>query len=263
MSAASLPFGGTLTLAPGRMVYVGPGGPADTHAHHAVQLVVSREAPFEITFGTSTFEARVALVPAGVRHGLEATNRDIGLVLFDRHGPLGAALDRLAREGLSKTLVEDVLDSPFPTGTRAESLRDVARWTRALVGDDPREPLSRDVRRAIRELGKRIAAGEPTSLPGVAELVGLSPTRLTHRFSREVGLPYRAFVPWLRVARAVREVSRARTETRVPSLTEAAVAAGFSDAAHLTRTFRAFFGMPPSQVLYTAELVDFDEPDVT
>jgi AraC-like DNA-binding protein len=91
----------------------------------------------------------------------------------------------------------------------------------------------------------------------VADEVGLSPTRLTHRFTREVGIPFRALVPWLRVAAAVRAMQAARARGVEGSLTHAAHAAGFADAAHLTRTFRALFGLPPSLVLSRARLVGF------
>ena len=37
--------------------------------------------------------------------------------------------------------------------------------------------------------------------------------------------------------------------TRGSSLTDAAVEAGFADAAHFTRTFRGHFGIPPSALL--------------
>lgn len=38
-------------------------------------------------------------------------------------------------------------------------------------------------------------------------------------------------------------------------LTQAALAAGFSDSAHLSRTFRSMFGLSPSLVLPHAEIV--------
>jgi AraC-like DNA-binding protein len=55
-------------------------------------------------------------------------------------------------------------------------------------------------------------------------------------------------VLWARLQRAVREAGRGR------SLTECAAAAGFSDGAHFSRTFRAHFGLSPSVVLPWIEL---------
>jgi AraC-like DNA-binding protein len=68
--------------------------------------------------------------------------------------------------------------------------------------------------------------------------VGLSPSRASHLFVEETGLPFRTFVLWLRVTRAV------DAHIAGMSLTEAAQAAGFADSAHLSRTFKRMFGLP-------------------
>ena len=77
-------------------------------------------------------------------------------------------------------------------------------------------------------------------LADAAAAAHVSPSRLTHAFSQETGIPFRRYVLWARIRRAVQEVSG------VANLTEAAVRAGFSDSAHLSRVFRANFGLPPS-----------------
>jgi len=48
---------------------------------------------------------------------------------------------------------------------------------------------------------------------------------------------------WLRIQRAAGELATGR------SATEAAHAAGFSDAAHLTRTFRRMLGATPRDIV--------------
>jgi AraC-like DNA-binding protein len=53
----------------------------------------------------------------------------------------------------------------------------------------------------------------------------------------------RAYLRWKRVRRAVAAVEKGA------NLSAAAVAAGFADSAHLSRVFRAQFGMTPSQGL--------------
>lgn len=80
-------------------------------------------------------------------------------------------------------------------------------------------------------------------MPRLAEAAAaahVSPSRLTHAFSHETGIPFRRYVPWTRIRRAVQEVSDGA------NLTDAAMNAGFSDSAHLSRVFRDNFGLPPS-----------------
>lgn len=76
----------------------------------------------------------------------------------------------------------------------------------------------------------------------VAKLVHLSPSRFLHWFSDAFGLPFRAYVRWLRLQAAVRAL------TQGGNLTEAAHLAGFADSAHLSRTFVSAFGITPNSL---------------
>jgi transcriptional regulator GlxA family with amidase domain len=80
------------------------------------------------------------------------------------------------------------------------------------------------------------------SLPALAEEVGLSPGRLMHAFTESIGIPLRQYLAWLRLQRAAAAIVGG-----VP-LASAAHAAGFSDAAHMSRTFRRMLGMAPSML---------------
>ncbi|ULN44854.1 helix-turn-helix domain-containing protein (plasmid) [Mycolicibacterium crocinum] len=62
--------------------------------------------------------------------------------------------------------------------------------------------------------------------------------------SRQGGIPFRPFVSWARIEHVIDAVRRA------DDLTENAVRAGFSDSAHLSRLFRANFGIALSAVLH-------------
>lgn len=97
-----------------------------------------------------------------------------------------------------------------------------------------RRPPSIDhrVKRVLRDLPSRLAETGAVSLDAVAASVGLSPSRFLHLFTRSVGVPLRPYVLWLRLQCGARELGRGK------SVAEAAYAAGFSDAAHFTRTFR-------------------------
>ena len=238
----------------GTILFVGPGGAADRHAHHAVQLVWALDGDFTVTLEAPA-RRRAALIPADVPHAFDATGRRVAILFVEPHGARGAALDRRARSELAVEVVQDLAALPFPS--LELTVEDTARWCdsamAALGADEQLSPLSVVSRRAVAYVEAAID-GKP-QLAEAAHCAGVSPTRLTHVFSREVGIPFRRFVLWTRIKRAV-----AATQAG-DDLTQAAVAAGFSDSAHLSRTFRAMFGLSPSLVLPLAELVGNFEPD--
>lgn len=82
---------------------------------------------------------------------------------------------------------------------------------------------------------------QPLSVPQLAARLFLSPGHFSQRFKSEVGVAPAAFIRRLRLEKA-RALLR---ETDWP-LTRIAHATGFADAAHLARSFRAFYGLTPN-----------------
>lgn len=242
-AGAVTPWAGRPVLGPGLMLYVGPAGEADTHAHHAVQVVYGLDGPVRLTVDGRTVSTRAGIVAANTPHAFDAAGGRIALMLVDAHGARGAALARQARQ--------------FPTGAVVAAAPPVAppvdagpgealTWCRDLLASlgartgDPQPPVP-GVQAALDYVDAAIA-GTPT-LVAAAKYANVSPSWLTHTFTQQVGIPFRRFVLWLRLKHAVEHVQAGAT------LTGAAAAAGFSDSAHLTRVFRANFGLPPSAVL--------------
>ncbi len=79
----------------------------------------------------------------------------------------------------------------------------------------------------------------------------LSPDRLTHLFAEQVGVSVKRYALWTKVRRTVQQFTAQRP------LTDVALVSGFTDAAHMSRTFQRYFGLPPSflasQVRVTAD----------
>jgi AraC-like DNA-binding protein len=61
-----------------------------------------------------------------------------------------------------------------------------------------------------------------------------------HVFTDSMGIPLRPYLAWLRLQRAATAIVGGN------SLGEAAHAAGFADAAHMSRTFKRMLGVAPS-----------------
>jgi AraC-like DNA-binding protein len=104
--------------------------------------------------------------------------------------------------------------------------------------------------RIINVLNSIHAKGSRTiGLEKLADEIGLSPSRLSHLFSKEMGLSIKQYLLWQKLNHAVFKIGAGR------SMLEAATEAGFSDGSHFSRTFRNTFGMPPSQILRKKESV--------
>ncbi len=71
----------------------------------------------------------------------------------------------------------------------------------------------------------------------VAASLHLSQSRFLHLFSEKMGITWRPYLLWHRMICAINAMLKGT------SATDAAHMAGFSDSAHLSRTFRSLFGM--------------------
>lgn len=82
----------------------------------------------------------------------------------------------------------------------------------------------------------------PKSIPmeTLAQIAGLSPGRITHLFTEELGLSLRRYLMWIKMRRATELFARNE------SLTAIAHAIGFADSAHLSRVFKNYFALTPS-----------------
>jgi AraC-like DNA-binding protein len=113
------------------------------------------------------------------------------------------------------------------------------RIIRALAGPrPPQPPLDPRIQKVLQYL----RAQRPTDidLDTLARLANLSASRLMHLFLQQMGLPMSQFLLWAKMRRAVALMQGTL------SLTEVAQACGFADSSHLTRTFKAFYGIKPS-----------------
>ena len=81
------------------------------------------------------------------------------------------------------------------------------------------------------------------SVDALASALGLSRSRTQALFSAAIGMPFRRYRLWRRMARVM-----ARLQAGA-SLTQAAMDAGFASPSHLATAFRTQFGIAPSTLL--------------
>lgn len=247
---------GALVMGSGSVVYLGPGSAAEWHAHDAIQLVWGVDGTVRVASDDGDVEMGAAIIPSRTAHAIFADHTRLALILVEPLGARGHALQRFAANHVRSDLAPR-LAAHAPPVWPSNAIH-VLAWCDGLVASlVPGAPTPSDdaairpeVRAAVRYVDDALDA--VPRLADAARRVGLSPTRLTHLFSAQVGMPFRRFVLWSRLRRAALAVKAGA------DLTEAAAEAGFADSAHFSRVFRATFGLAPSTVLPHLEIADPD-----
>jgi AraC-like DNA-binding protein len=216
-----------LSIAGARAAYVGPGLGLAPHTNAVAVVAAGLEARFQLTLaGNPPLSASIALVPPRTRHHLVSAGPMAFVYLdaaSDDHNHLRAA-DLHARHA---ALVAAAADP----GADVDGLCDA-------LGVPPRRPIDPRIRRVLDALETQPDDARP--LAAWAALEGLSASRFQALFTQELGLAFRRYRTWRRMAAVVRALAAGGT------LTEAAFAAGFASSAHLSATFRGMFGLAPS-----------------
>lgn len=246
-------WNGTLAFGPWWLLYCGPISPTELHAHHAFQIVVHGGTPCMVDAEGEALLGPIVITEPDQPHSIQS-RRDHALVVFvEPESSAGLALrDRHPPEelGPAHPVAEVIGDLAPDNWSRAD---EAVRRTLALAGMSESPTTLRWWRHpAVDEALLRLpdlVEDSRVDVSNLAATIGVSTSRLTHVFSTEVGIPLRSYARWLRLVRATELLADGDT------ITEAAHAAGFTDAAHFSRVFKAMFGLTPSEVMLTGSWV--------
>lgn len=236
-----------------------------THSHHAVQLSFAAGGSVRIWTTDVLVPGPVILVAPDVPHSLQPEGK-IAHIFVEPESRSGARLKQMldGRPAMQLHGMPDfaaelakLWELPIPSDL------DMAGLGQSLLSNvvggataDQLSTIDERVRRVLKHLGSP-EAGE-MSLPEAADIACLSESRFSHLFVEDVGLPFRTFLLWRRMSRAVSLLSSGK------SLTEAAHTAGFADSAHFSRTFLRMFGLPAAALeLVPPKIKSFQPVDVS
>lgn len=227
------------------------------HAHHAVQVTLGLTGPVRLREEDGDWvESDGGAVRPNTPHAFDGGDSTYAMLFVDPE----------CHEGrwLRHSLVAPVMAIPavryadfrqplLDFRVRRPSAVDASSTIRGVVhalceGPPPSRPMDERIARAVTYVRGRDARGLSTE--SVAKEVFLSPSRFAHLFTEEMGLPFRRYLLWRKLSRAFDGFGRGS------SLSTAAHSAGFSDSAHLTRTFYQMFGLAPSVMLGTGDFYE-------
>jgi AraC-like DNA-binding protein len=208
-------------------------------------LLSAQRKPFELNIARQTVVSSALAIRPLQERVLRAENRQLISILihpthphYRRFRAIGAPgcqpLDRDAFSGMDDLLQSAYLGQLGISGAQELLETAVAIAVRYL-------PRIRSKDERCEQILHMLQENPGCQLKDLAEALGVSADRMPHLFTRAVGLPWRSFQLWQKV----RAVGAAMGSGR--SLTEIAIAAGFSDSAHLSNTWHQAFGAAPSK----------------
>jgi AraC-like DNA-binding protein len=218
------------------------------HAHYAIQVAFG--PVHGIRFRTSEDEEWTSydgvLIPSRQPHSMDVTGMPANAVMFvepeTREGRvlsvryLHEPIVRMPPNAFAAT--KGVFDA-WEHGSVDDLIGASWRVIHELTGNvEPSVPSDERIVRATAYINANL--DKKLSLEDVAAAAFLSPSRFRHLFVEQTGMGLRPYILWRRFL-LVWELAM-----KGESMSSAAHAAGFADAAHLSRTSKQMFGFAPS-----------------
>lgn len=224
------------------------------HSHQAIQLAVADEGSHRVRAGDSVpwIDYSVAAIPSRQPHGLNISESAYGaVILIEPETREGRAItERFLRAGIAEVgsdAVREITRAMFERwleGRKDETVSQVRLLLQTLsAGVQPAVVTDPRILSAIALINERLTG--PITLDEVASHACLSPSRFRHLFSEQTSMGLRPYILWRRFLLVWDLLMKGGT------LSEAAHAAGFADAAHLSRTSVRNFGFAPSGIQLT------------
>jgi AraC-like DNA-binding protein len=230
----------------------------DIHQHHALEICIGAGSPFAVRVNDEIIESDIVIIGKNIRHKIYDGKGQIVILIDAESSDAEALLKHLDHDGFYTPSILRDRDLERIIGKAASfnmsTLNDSDELYELLISRllDKREaPLGRngylsDSLDVINSLDiKRISAAE------LADRINVSESRLLHLFKSGLGISLRRFLLWQRVRDAVLHIVNGE------SFSEAAYSAGFSDAAHLTRTFKSMFGINLRDLFHYSSIIQF------
>lgn len=231
----------------GHFLYLGPVTDNSEHTHHALQIIVNRDGLSRLRIDGSSIEFGGVVISPDVPHQLLSTCDSQVHLFIDREAAVAEAIaSRHLGEGHIKILsgallkkLRGCIDVPGnflgPCGQANEVYR---RLVTELGGYAKHAEVTVDPRiKAAVQLIKEKCLTRKVYLDELARHACLSKSHLSHMFTDQIGIPPRRYALWRRLMTAFQLAIQGE------SLTESAHSAGFSDSAHLSRTYKRMYGI--------------------
>lgn len=249
---------GTVLVWDEQAIFLGQAADASLHESPAIKLCIALDGSFGLrTRDDDTYtNYKSAIIAPGSPHAIDGRhNRMVMLLLAPETSlaqplaPIFAKNDitRLPDETVQK--IREIFVDFQERLAENDGIDQICRQMVDAIDTGASSPIDSRVAQSIEWI--RSSRDKGVSVQEIAAGVELSESRFSHLFTENVRVPVRRYLLWLRLRDAMHLLA---TDS---SLTEIAHEAGFSDSAHLTRTFRSLLGIAPSALTKESKIISF------
>jgi len=233
----------TVWIHPGVVTIYGSSIDAAPHRHHAIQLILPQNK--SLCKLNEADISKVTIIDSKIEHQLQMSEGWV--LLIEPKSNLGQELSiKLAGQSFKSFNTSFSLTHKQPTQAQditkfLTPLFDELKLTKQFLVFNKSTVEDKRIQQLLTRLNQCLHGDciKPSKWRAseVASQLALSESRFLHLFSEELGIAWRPYLLWRRMMCAIQAI------INNSSATDAAHLAGFSDSAHLSRTFRNSFGM--------------------
>jgi AraC-like DNA-binding protein len=218
----------------------------DIHQHHLVEIFISLDNSLKIKSNKQHYKAKNIIIDSDELHQLDNNDNFYILLLLDSESIITRQLQKIYLNDNGINILQDSLFISFQNDLKklinTDCKIEEAKATynkiihhllgKKIVEINKFDPRIEKVLSILYQLPEK-----KMKIKELAYMVCMSESRLIHLFTEQIGIPIRRYLLWLRLLDAINLIIQGI------GFTTAAHETGFSDSAHLSRTFKKMFGL--------------------
>lgn len=234
------------------IAFIGDQINATEHSHCVLQVFLSMDEPLRVTVDGECVSGKCIIINKNVRHVFSSDNRVQLSVLIE------------PSSSFAKELIKKIHGNYWICDSEIECIQQKAA---ALMNtNDKQQYISfmqdfaehLGIKRNVKALDKRIIElleilqncdCQDHTIESLAKRVCLSPSRLSHLFREQVGVPLKSYILFHQLEIAFTALLNGS------NVTDAAMLAGFNTPSHFAATVKKWMGMPVSASIKDSEFL--------
>lgn len=233
-------FNGQTVVLYGKVIDMEP------HSHHFIQICIATGKGFKLSVENKRYYAHAMIITHDVIHQFIGIDEKQIIILIEPSSLIGLLIKDQYLGQLSHVKIENEMAEIQLTRDLNIILEQALNRLMINLKLYKHEPIDARVKK-VKEMIKSLR--EPISLQQLTKSVFLSESRLTHLFKEYIGISIKRYILWEKLMKSLKAVMEGET------FTDAAYIGGFSDSAHLARTFKGSFGVTLSDVFKNSSSV--------